>query len=120
MVHLIKRDQGQIGLFIQNMTKIRKALIIIYKAGEKAMWPIIAVISMVLSTFAFIYSSNSIQKTQDRTPIYITYPDGYTDLTDKISDKTDINKDVQPKISKPIETSKKAKKPVKTASTTDS
>ncbi len=47
---------------------------------RKTLWPIIAVTSLVLSTYAFILGSKVIEKTQNSSPIYITYPEGYTDL----------------------------------------
>jgi len=49
---------------------------------RKILWPTIAVVSVVLSTFAFIFGSKVIERTQSPPPIYITYPDGYTDLPD--------------------------------------
>jgi hypothetical protein len=49
---------------------------------RKILWPIIAIVSMVLSTLAFIYGTKVIEKTQNTPPIYITYPEGYKDLAD--------------------------------------
>lgn len=40
----------------------------------------LALISIALSTYAFILGSKVIENSQKPAPIYITYPDGYTDL----------------------------------------
>lgn len=47
---------------------------------KKIFWPIIALLSITFSTYAFILGSKIIEKTQTATPIYITYPEGYREL----------------------------------------
>lgn len=46
----------------------------------KVFWLVTAVVSLTLSTYAFIFGSKIIKKTQEAPPIYITYPEGYKDL----------------------------------------
>lgn len=67
---------------------------------RKILWPIIALISLVLSTYSFILGSKVIEKTQSPPPIYITYPEGYLDLPkDSVKVKTSKNKKI--KLEKP-------------------
>ncbi len=49
---------------------------------RKILWPVIATVSLVLSTYAFILGSKVIKSSQNAPPIYITYPEGYKDLPD--------------------------------------
>ena len=49
---------------------------------RKIIWPVIATVSLVLSTYAFILGSKIVERTQNAPAIYITYPEGYVDLPD--------------------------------------
>jgi hypothetical protein len=59
---------------------------------RKIIWPILATVSLILSTYSFILGSKVIEKTQSPPPIYITYPDGYTDLQDLPQKKKKVTK----------------------------
>ena len=61
---------------------------------RKIIWPVIATVSLVLSTYAFILGSKIVERTQNAPAIYITYPEGYVDLPE-------VKKPVpKPKVSK--------------------
>jgi len=49
---------------------------------RKIIWPVIATVSLVLSTYAFILGSKIVERTQNAPAIHITYPEGYVDLPD--------------------------------------
>ena len=67
---------------------------------RKIIWPAIALISITLSTYAFIIGSKVIEKTQSPPPIYITYPEGYTDLAE-LPPKQKVAKSKKVKVTKP-------------------
>ena len=67
---------------------------------RKIIWPGIAVISLVLSTYAFILGSKIIENSQKAAPIYITYPEGYKDLPD-LPPKPKSTKTKKKKLEKP-------------------
>ncbi len=49
---------------------------------KKIIWLVLTVVSLVLSTYAFILGSKVMEKSQSAPPIYITYPGGYGELVE--------------------------------------
>ncbi len=61
---------------------------------RKIIWPVISLVSIVLSTYALILGSKIVERTQNAPAINITYPEGYVDLPE-------VKKPVpKPKVSK--------------------
>ena len=59
---------------------------------KKIIWPVISIVSIILSSYALYLGSKIIEKTQIAPPIYITYPEGYTDLPEEPKKKAKLEK----------------------------
>ncbi len=86
---------------------------------DKYIWPVVAALSLSLSTTGMVLSAKTINTTQTPTPISISYPEGYTDLVDFPDPPTKNVENTEKTVKKPAKKSpKKVAVKTKTASTT--